>query len=106
MEHSNATAAEKAILGFLQSKEEISSSGDFALSIGIDHDVIVNAIKSLHGILIESNLWVLDIKKERWVLADEGNSYAIAGSPEVQFFLAVPPEGISHEGLQFMVELC
>ena len=49
MERSNATAAEDAILGFLQSKEEISNSGDFASSLGIDHDVIVNAIKSLHG---------------------------------------------------------
>lgn len=100
MERSNATAAEDAILGFLQSKEEISNSGDFASSLGIDHDVIVNAIKSLHGFEF---VVAQDIKKERWVLTDEGKSYVVAGSPEVQFFLAVPPEGISHEQLQKQV---
>ncbi|RWR95725.1 phenylalanine--tRNA ligase alpha subunit, cytoplasmic [Cinnamomum micranthum f. kanehirae] len=100
MERSNATAAEDAILGFLQLKEEISNSGDFASSLGIDHDVIVNAIKSLHGFEF---VVAQDIKKERWVLTDEGKSYVVAGSPEVQFFLAVPPEGISHEQLQKQV---
>lgn len=34
------------------------------------------------------------------MLTDEGKLYAAAGSPEVQLFLAVPPEGISREELQ------
>lgn len=41
-----------------------------------------------------------DIKKEAWVLTDEGKTYAATGSPEVQLFLAVPPEGIPKEELQ------
>lgn len=42
-----------------------------------------------------------DIKKEKWVLTDEGKKYAAEGSPEVQLFLAVPEEGsISKDELQ------
>lgn len=44
-----------------------------------------------------------DIKRETWVLTEEGNKYAVAGSPEVQLFLAVPPEGISREELQVSI---
>ncbi|XP_028103640.1 phenylalanine--tRNA ligase alpha subunit, cytoplasmic-like [Camellia sinensis] len=45
-------------------------------------------------------LIVQDIKRERWVLTEEGRTYVAAGSPEVQVFLAIPPEGISPEELQ------
>lgn len=41
--------AEAAILGYLEHKEEISDSGQFADERGIDHNEIVNIIKSLHG---------------------------------------------------------
>ncbi|XP_077218091.1 phenylalanyl-tRNA synthetase, putative / phenylalanine-tRNA ligase [Tasmannia lanceolata] len=93
--------AEEALLGFLHSNEELTDSGQFATSIGIDHNEIVNVIKSLHGFrLIEAQ----DIKRESWVLTDEGKSYVLLGSPEVQFFLAVPPEGISREDLQKKVD--
>ena len=43
---------------------------------------------------------IQDIKKESWVLTDEGKTYAATGSPEVQLFLAIPPEGITKEELQ------
>lgn len=46
---------------------------------------------------------VQDIKRERWVLTEEGKTYAAAGSPEVQVFLAIPPEGISRAELQVIV---
>ncbi|KAF3778306.1 Phenylalanine--tRNA ligase alpha subunit [Nymphaea thermarum] len=45
-----------------------------------------------------------DIKKEKWVLTDEGKSYTVAGSPEMQLFQAIPPEGISREELQKRVD--
>lgn len=41
--------AEEAILGYLEHNDEISDSGQFAAKHGIDHDEIVNVIKSLHG---------------------------------------------------------
>jgi phenylalanyl-tRNA synthetase alpha chain len=44
---------------------------------------------------------VQDIKRETWVLTDEGNMYAAAGSPEGQLFFAIPAEGgIPREELQ------
>ncbi|KAJ8767223.1 hypothetical protein K2173_013620 [Erythroxylum novogranatense] len=90
--------AEEAVLRYLQNHNEISDSGHFAAEHGIDHNEIVNVVKSLHGFrYVEAQ----DIKKETWVLTDEGKRYAAEGSPEVQLFLAVPPEGgISKDELQ------
>ncbi|CAL5412232.1 unnamed protein product [Camellia sinensis] len=45
-----------------------------------------------------------DIKRERWALTEEGRTYAAAGSPELQVFFAIPPEGISPEQLQMCGE--
>ncbi|KAM7510793.1 hypothetical protein LguiB_009668 [Lonicera macranthoides] len=84
--------AEEAVLGFLEKNDKISDSGQFAADQGINHDEIVNIIKSLNGFrLVDAK----DIKRERWVLTDEAKKYAAEGSPEVHFFLAVPSEGIS-----------
>ncbi|KNA23635.1 hypothetical protein SOVF_023180 [Spinacia oleracea] len=45
-----------------------------------------------------------DIKRERWVLTDEGRLYATADSPEVQVYSAIPPEGISPDsGCRFLL---
>ncbi|KAH9309505.1 hypothetical protein KI387_037416, partial [Taxus chinensis] len=41
--------AEDAVLGYLQSHDEIDDSGQFADSKGIDHSDLLNVIKSLHG---------------------------------------------------------
>ena len=41
--------AEEAILGYLEKNDEISDSGEFASQTKIDHNEIVNVIKSLHG---------------------------------------------------------
>lgn len=43
---------EDAILGFLQSNDEISDSHKFAVSTGVDHTELENVIKSLHGFQI------------------------------------------------------
>ncbi|KAH1224567.1 Phenylalanine--tRNA ligase alpha subunit, cytoplasmic [Glycine max] len=89
--------AEEAILGFLEKNDEIRDSGEFAAERGIEHNEIVNVIKSLHGFRYVD---AQDIKRETWVLTDEGETYATVGSPEVQLFLAIPQEGISKEELQ------
>ncbi|XP_004486713.1 phenylalanine--tRNA ligase alpha subunit, cytoplasmic-like [Cicer arietinum] len=89
--------AEEAVLGYLENNNEIRDSGDFAAERGIDHNEIVNVIKSLHGFrYVDAE----DIKRETWVLTDEGNNYANVGSPEVQLMLAIPPQGISRDELQ------
>ncbi|KAI4378510.1 hypothetical protein MLD38_015979 [Melastoma candidum] len=90
-------AAEDAILSYLESHDEIIDSGEFAEQLKLDHNEVVNSIKSLHGFrYIEAQ----DIKRETWVLTEEGKTYAVTGSPEVQLFLAIPVEGISREELQ------
>lgn len=48
---------------------------------------------------------VQDIRRERWVLTEEGKTYASVGSPEFQLFSAVPPEGIAREELQVQIIL-
>ncbi|PON84036.1 hypothetical protein TorRG33x02_201560 [Trema orientale] len=81
--------AEEAILGFLEKNDQISDSGQFAAERGLDHNEVVNVIKSLHGFrYVEAE----DIKKEAWLLTDEGKTYATTGSLEIQLFLAIPPD--------------
>lgn len=41
--------AEEKILGYLAKNDEIVDSGGFAAQHGLDHDEVVNIIKSLHG---------------------------------------------------------
>ncbi|KAL8172156.1 hypothetical protein V2J09_023960, partial [Rumex salicifolius] len=99
---SNATSssvqmAEEAILGYLEKSDCISDSGSFASEHGLDHNDVVNQLKSLHGFRL---VVAQDIKRERWVLTDEGKLYAQAGSPEMQLLLAVPTEGIPRDALQ------
>ncbi|KAE8687049.1 putative phenylalanine--tRNA ligase alpha subunit [Hibiscus syriacus] len=90
--------AEDAILGYLSTAEEILDSGEFASQQGLHHNDVVNFIKSLHGFrYIDAQ----DIKRESWVLTEEGKKYAAEDSPEVELFLAVPQEDyISKDELQ------
>jgi len=95
---SDSLMAEEAVLGYLEKNSEIRDSGEFAAELGIDHNEIVNVIKSLHGF---GYVDAQDIKRETWVLTDEGKTYSSVGSPEVQLFFAIPPEeGISKQDLQ------
>ncbi|KAH0719765.1 phenylalanine--tRNA ligase alpha subunit, cytoplasmic-like [Solanum tuberosum] len=97
MSMSMADEAEDAILAYLKDNDEISNSADFAQDLGFSHDDIVNVIRRLHGFrLVDAK----DIRRERWVLTEEGKTYAAVGSPEFQLFSAVPPEGIAREDLQ------
>uniref|UniRef100_A0A0D6QY65 phenylalanine--tRNA ligase n=1 Tax=Araucaria cunninghamii TaxID=56994 RepID=A0A0D6QY65_ARACU len=89
--------AEEAVLGYLQSHDEIPDSGEFAASSGLDHSELLSVITSLNGFRLVN---AKDIKREKWILTEEGQTYANSGSPEVQFFLAIPPEGIPREELQ------
>ena len=51
--------AEEAVLGFLEKNDEISDSGQFAADQGINHDEIVNIIKSLNGFrLVDAKVFI------------------------------------------------
>ncbi|KAJ6846784.1 phenylalanine--tRNA ligase alpha subunit, cytoplasmic-like [Iris pallida] len=89
--------AEREILGFLQTHEEIADSHQFASDVGIDHAEIESVIKSLSAFqFVDSK----DIKKDRLLLTEEGKTYAANGSPEFQVFMAVPSDGISRPELE------
>lgn len=45
---------------------------------------------------------VQDIKREKWLLSEEAQSYVKYGSAEVLLFEAVPAEGIAKAKLQVM----
>ncbi|KAK1364761.1 Phenylalanine--tRNA ligase [Heracleum sosnowskyi] len=89
--------AEEAILEYLHQNDEIADSGQFATQSRISHDDIVNVIKSLRAF---SFVDAQDIKRDSLVLTDEARTYAAAGSPEVQLFNAIPPEGITLKELE------
>ena len=44
-----------------------------------------------------------EITKETWLLTEEGKTYAVHGSPEMQLFLSIPQEGITKDELQVML---
>ncbi|KAF3778307.1 hypothetical protein EJ110_NYTH43797 [Nymphaea thermarum] len=44
--------AEEVVLGFLKDHDGINDSGEFAATLGVDHNELVNVIKSLHGFRI------------------------------------------------------
>lgn len=72
----------------------------------------VDGLSELNNALLNYLNIAQDIKRETWVLTEEGKKYAAEGSPEVQLFLAVPAEGsISKDELQvivafFICDLC
>ncbi|KAG2319749.1 hypothetical protein Bca52824_012962 [Brassica carinata] len=104
MECARREMAEEAILGFLKNNDEIPDSGEFAVEHDLDHEQVKNVIKSLQGFgYIEAKV----LRRELWDLTDEGKKYAAEGSPEFQFFSAVPEEGsISIDDLKRMLDPC
>ncbi|CAI9103397.1 OLC1v1001866C1 [Oldenlandia corymbosa var. corymbosa] len=95
---------EEAVLSFLQKNDEIPDTEKFAEERGLNHDDIVNVLKSLHGDGLVDAPGLFEKQRKRWVLTDEGKEYAKSGSPEIQLFLAIPPEGIAKEDLQKKLE--
>ncbi|WRX13406.1 Phenylalanyl-tRNA synthetase - like 1 [Theobroma cacao] len=94
--------AEDAILGYLATHEEIPDSGQFASQHGLQHNDVVNVIKSLHGFrYIDAQ----DIKRESWVLTDEGKKYAAEGSPEKKLDPSVFKIGCSQAGKNKWVDM-
>lgn len=52
--------AEDAILGFLQTNDEIADSHQFSASVGVDHTELENVIKRLHGFeIVEAKVFPL-----------------------------------------------
>jgi len=92
-----AAEVEEALLAFLEHHQESISSEQWASSAGFDHNVVKDVIRSLHGFgYVEAETK----KNTLYFLTEEGKMYTERGSPEVQFFQAVPAEGISAADLK------
>lgn len=91
--------AEQLVLSALDSTGIIADTWDFSSANGLDHQVLIGIIKSLHG-----DGYVLDepLTASFWTLTEEGEETRCKGSPEFQVFNAVPasPEGIEMLSLQ------
>ncbi|XP_064416984.1 phenylalanine--tRNA ligase alpha subunit isoform X2 [Latimeria chalumnae] len=68
-----------------------------ALALGVEHQSVVGAVKSLQalGELIEAELR----SSRHWELTEEGKDIIQKGSHEARVFYAVPPEGIAQSEL-------
>ncbi|MEW5309124.1 MAG: hypothetical protein WDW38_001033 [Sanguina aurantia] len=69
---------------------DISDTGVFAASLGVDHLALVGFMKSLQA---AEMITVTDIDHFRYVLTEEAEGYVATGSPEAQAFNAVPADG-------------
>ncbi|CAN9505961.1 unnamed protein product [Ophioblennius macclurei] len=73
---------------------------EVASSLGLDHQVVVGAVKSLQAVgeIISAELR----SSKRWELTEEGVEIAQQGSHEARVFGCVPPEGLTQLELMKM----
>lgn len=83
--------AESRLLQHLHDAGAIADSGEFASSINVDHNAFVGVLKSL---LAYEMIATEDIDHFKYNLTPEAKGYLGVGSPEVQVFNAVTPEGV------------
>nr|XP_032821897.1 phenylalanine--tRNA ligase alpha subunit [Petromyzon marinus] len=85
------TGLPEALLARLQASDGLDS-GDVAAQFGVDHQMVVGAVKSLQsqGDVIQ----VENRSATKWELMEEGREVVEHGSHEARVFHAVPPEGI------------
>eukprot|EP00744_Colponema_vietnamica_P003335 GILI01005130.1.p1 GENE.GILI01005130.1~~GILI01005130.1.p1 ORF type:complete len:501 (+),score=192.52 GILI01005130.1:92-1594(+) len=77
------------VLQTVNAEGHIEDSGAFAKQNNVEHQEVVNVLKSLEGQMIISTT-VNEHKS--WVLTDEALSYVSNGTPEAQVYNAVHPE--------------
>ncbi|VTJ53960.1 Hypothetical predicted protein [Marmota monax] len=72
-------------------------SAEFATQLGVEHQAVVGAVKSLQalGEVIEAELR----STKRWELTDEGEEIAREGSHEARVFHSIPAEGLAQSEL-------
>lgn len=82
----------QSILSALAKDGKIDDSWVFAQQLGVDHQQLVGAIKSL-----SADRYVVEepLSTVYWTLTSEGKTVAAEGSPEVQLMRAVGPDGAS-----------
>ncbi|XP_077474295.1 phenylalanine--tRNA ligase alpha subunit [Stigmatopora argus] len=87
----------ETLLQRLEKANDGVESLNVACSLGVDHQVIVGAVKSLQslGDIISAELR----SSKHWELTEEGKEIADQGSQEARVFNAVPQDGLSQSDL-------
>ncbi|KAI4876958.1 hypothetical protein NFI96_019072 [Prochilodus magdalenae] len=87
----------ESVLRLVEKVDGGIDSQNVASSLGVDHQVIVGAVKSLQalGEVIEAT----QRSSKHWELTAEGNEIAEQGSHEAQVFNAIPEEGLPQNQL-------
>ncbi|XP_042200584.1 phenylalanine--tRNA ligase alpha subunit [Callorhinchus milii] len=85
------------VLSLLESAPGGLDSAQIAVSLGLQHQVVVGVVKSLQalGELIEAELRA----SKHWELTEEGREIAEKGSHEARVYNAIPPNGITQGDL-------
>jgi phenylalanyl-tRNA synthetase alpha chain len=91
---------EATVLTKIGTSEGIADSLEYALALGVDHQAVVGACKSLL-----TDLYAVTTSERTdtvWTLTDEGKNVAADGSAEYQVYCSVPAgaEGVSMADLQ------
>ncbi|XP_057673214.1 phenylalanine--tRNA ligase alpha subunit [Corythoichthys intestinalis] len=91
------TRVVETLLQRLEKADDGVESLNVACSLGVDHQVIVGAVKSLQslGDIISAELR----SSKHWELTEEGREIAEQGSQEARVFNSVPLEGLSQSDL-------
>ncbi|XP_049600880.1 phenylalanine--tRNA ligase alpha subunit [Syngnathus scovelli] len=91
------TRVVEALLQRIEKADDGVESLDVASSLGVDHQVIVGAVKSLQclGDIISAELR----SSKNWELTEEGKEIAEQGSHEARVFNSVPLEGLTQSDL-------
>uniref|UniRef100_A0A8C6NJW2 Phenylalanine--tRNA ligase alpha subunit n=1 Tax=Nothobranchius furzeri TaxID=105023 RepID=A0A8C6NJW2_NOTFU len=94
------TGVAEALLRQIEKVDGGADSLELANSLGVDHQVVVGAVKSLQalGDVISAELR----SSKHWELTEEGTEIAEQGSHEARVFGSIPPEGLPQAEL--MVE--
>ncbi|XP_030591414.1 phenylalanine--tRNA ligase alpha subunit [Archocentrus centrarchus] len=91
------TGVVEVLLQRVEKVDDGVDSLDVATSIGVDHQVIVGAVKSLQalGDVISAELR----SSKHWELTEEGTEIAEQGSHEARVFSCIPLEGLAQSEL-------
>uniref|UniRef100_A0AAA9TS71 Phenylalanine--tRNA ligase alpha subunit n=3 Tax=Bos TaxID=9903 RepID=A0AAA9TS71_BOVIN len=87
----------EVLLRRLEAADGGLDSAELATELGVEHQTVVGAVKSLQalGQIIETELR----STKRWELTAEGEEIAQEGSHEARVFRSIPPEGLPQSEL-------
>ncbi|KAF0032333.1 hypothetical protein F2P81_014623 [Scophthalmus maximus] len=91
------TGAVETLLRRIEKADDGVDSLEVATSLGVDHQVVVGAVKSLQA--VGDMISAEQRSSKHWELSGEGTEIAEHGSHEARVFGSIPPEGLAQSEL-------